>query len=212
MRQHGDVPKTPRFGLEIEMPSRQFTCHKCGASFSSKAPTAKYCSKACWSIRASLDRICLQCNATFRIERNRIATAKYCSTTCQSLARTFDLVVKHCLSCGDEFRVHVKHKNQQYCNAKCFGVAYADKVVRECLHCKNDFSVPKSRGGRRRYCSMECKRLAQSVEIVCSYCKLTVTVARSSAERQFCSNACRRSAGDVRMELSCSWCKKIYLR
>lgn len=63
-------------------PKVRLTCQACSRSFETfpyRAVTARYCSKACWSVRAG-ERTCRKCGTTFRPVSGGVQV--YCSKSC----------------------------------------------------------------------------------------------------------------------------------
>lgn len=62
-----------------------------------------------------------------------------------------------CNYCGKEYKSY----NKKYCSRKCVELSQRKRVLKECLHCKNQFEVRLCNIDSKKYCSKACYTLAQ---------------------------------------------------
>jgi very-short-patch-repair endonuclease len=228
MHQHGGIPKTPRFGLEIEMPSRQFTCHKCGALFGSDEQAPKYCGRQCYDAARTLPkRICLVCSKSFA---PRHSTREYCSKTCAGASRRRRRIVA-CKKCGRQFEVSRSDADARYCSRACLWVARRRSAPKVCAHCQKTMDLRPSEA-HRKYCSVACKYAVVIDEggqnrfgakngrstFTCQECGVEIGAHKYLADRRkFCGGDCatrwrlRHTPAPV-VAFSCVWCGQHFER
>lgn len=69
------------------------------------------------------------------------------------------------------------------------------QVKKICNYCNNEYSVPKGRNNKTKYCSHECRQKGsrKRVELPCDYCGTTITKTPSQLKKTknyFCSHKC----------------------
>lgn len=92
----------------------------------------------------------------------------------------------------------------RFCSNEC----RRNQVEKVCPQCQKPFSVRASKADRYTYCSIECRRAANSVVLQCEHCgtNFTVNAARKN-KAHFCSNECRDTHN--RVTFTCSRCGKV---
>lgn len=94
---------------------------------------------------------------------------------------------KKCLKCQKEFNITRKHPEVVYCSQSCVH----SKEKTQCLVCKKMFR--KRPNSNIKYCSLNCKKQANTTMVVCLTCKTSfrVTPFRKNTAN-YCSKKCAR--------------------
>lgn len=148
-------------------------CVGCGSSFLALPADLKrggglYCTRKCYNTsnnRTPAETItCLHCGKVFKASVRE--KRKYCSTDCflAEKGRIAGTVEVTCDICGKPFQARPK-KKQRYCGVECRNLADRTRQERTCLICGKKFTkVPAVIAtGRGKYCSNECRYVAESL-------------------------------------------------
>ena len=143
------------------------------------------------------------------------------------------MVVQKCLRCENP----VKRPGNIYCSKSCCSKHQFDikgrktKSTVSCQQCHRPFQVWPYREATAKFCSVACKRLADSIELkqrlrekhpnfsrtprICWYCGQSFTAPpgqdrrNAGSQRVFCSMDCWRNYS--RVELACEQCGNIFV-
>lgn len=115
--------------------------------------------RTAWNKGKSLVKcICLGCGKDFEIQQFRITQGrgKYCSSVCYKPRKI--ILQKVCEICKNQFET--KRGDARFCSSICFGLSNAEKIKINCLECKSEFEVIRSKveNLNRRFCSRQCAR------------------------------------------------------
>lgn len=103
------------------------TCKECGAEFQPSNGLQKFCSPHCARAASWVDKVCPQCDETFRYSRYERTLQKYCTKTCANIATASRRAAKMrrpkkvCPQCGEEYQP--KKSDQTFCSQKCHGAS-----------------------------------------------------------------------------------------
>jgi len=148
-------------------------CKICGKEFEKNVHNQKYCSDECKKERKNTARKsepfqtkCVYCGEIFISKRKG---SKSCGKR-DMLHRVNEKVLTTktiCDCCGKIFeqpkythKKNVREQRKNYCNAKCMGEAYKDRIKLTCSECGETFERAKSGvvGTEKHYfCSKECQ-------------------------------------------------------
>ena len=86
--------------------------------------------------------------------------------------------------------------------------------TKNCTVCNSEYTIPKSKAARSKFCSKECKVVAQKTRAIKEYtCKGCNTLFESNSKRTYCCKSCYiNSTKRKRIELSCDFCDKKYIK
>ena len=141
-------------------------CIACEAKFSVKstrAETAKFCSKLCVIKHKSIDKVCECCGNGFNVPLRRHETVRFCSFACKTENGRKSVV---CDYCKKQFSCEL-HKDQKFCSSLCYhiwsiGSKHAidpnvERHIKTCAVCSKIFEVNAFRKDSARYCSIKCR-------------------------------------------------------
>lgn len=129
---------------------------------------------------------------------------------------------KDCEKCGAPFYAapsHVAKGWGRFCSETCARSGKENGRYKECnvycRRCGKAFHVKASAhdsGKAKVYCSVECRRAAQTAQIICPTCSQSFSVPRSHAKRsKFCSREClKKSFKNSEPNRVCVTCKKLF--
>jgi len=144
-------------------------CEICGKSFSrweSSLSKHSYCSRKCYAISISkqkIERKCIVCSKIFFVLKSLLKhrSAKYCSKECNGKDKHLknSSLIK-CKNCGKEIRKpnnEIRCKND-YCSMKCYKEAVKTSEERFCKSCGKLFiaSGQAIKTGKGKFCSKKC--------------------------------------------------------
>jgi hypothetical protein len=114
---------------------------------------------------------------------------------------------RQCQQCGKSFSAR---QDRKYCSRECAYSASRRRVEKQCLWCRERFSV-RIQAAAQKYCSSKCMGLAKRtrVERPCACCGRNLVVIPSQTARgggKFCSRKCSRH----NREKSCPHCGKSF--
>jgi hypothetical protein len=182
-----------------------------------------------------IERKCLTCGGTFRVQPSHADRPHYCSRECK-------LAPRPCLNCGGMFsprrssqrccskhctlrlhhrRTYVFREYQcRSCGASCHGKPrqvgprrYCEQCrLRACLACGRVFSTPnvyrEGARGARKFCSAACfNQTRRKDQVKCKGCSRLVCYRTG---RKFCTHRCAR-AWQTSFKRRCIWCGCFFL-
>lgn len=89
------------------------------------------------------------------------------------------------------------------------------KIVKECLHCKNQFDAPlaEHKRGNAVYCTQDCFKLSrQQINIVrnCIICSSEFKVTKvQRKDAKYCSKKCLHDSAKLRATKPCLYCGAV---
>lgn len=100
-----------------------------------------------------------------------------------------------CEHCGEVFES--TRPNQRFCSRECVQKSQRRRETLECPGCGEEFEVCKSEVDKYTYCSNECRRVSNRVDLTCEMCSETFTVPGwLEGTQRFCSQSCaNKNAG-----------------
>jgi hypothetical protein len=112
-------------------------------------------------------------------------------------------VTKRCETCGSDFTVAYRFREQKTCGRKCMGplisAALKTSVELKCTCCGSTYEATKSYAGKSKYCSYQCflrhkwKRDSSIVELTCKGCGGSFAKKFTQRKTRFCSRSCATS-------------------
>ena len=153
-----------------------------------------------------MDKICLQCEKTFKVQKHRIESAKFCSINCriesQSTTKNVQRIreKRNCLCCNSIFEVTPSRKTK-YCSKECYW-SYRNKnpeikiqsnqtdnrLEKKCINCETIYKVHKYRKNVK-YCSILCHNDYRRKTIICPTCEKDFTTPNFKGSK-YCSVEC----------------------
>lgn len=137
-----------------------------------------YCSRKCAQERRKTGehRTCVECGEQFHIPQWRVErdadTGEYCSMECYLGCEQlvdWEKGERACDYCGDRyvsrFEPDTGKVRERFCSQTCYWASLRpegtdEKPILECRECGEQFTVPPSRVGHRRFCNAECRDAA----------------------------------------------------
>ncbi|MBW1812078.1 MAG: HNH endonuclease [Deltaproteobacteria bacterium] len=89
-------------------------------------------------------------------------------------------------------------------------------MLKICKYCNKEFNVApcKIKVGKGKYCSMKCRSLDNSVEIICKKCGKAFRVSRTrykNGRGAFCSKQCQYTWLSKQKNVLCDYCGKSFM-
>ena len=87
-------------------------------------------------------------------------------------------------------------QGRRRCSAKCMAEAYRKPTIYTCVGCGKMMTTAPSVATKRKYCSVECRRINEKARINCEVCgaERRVTPSQLKQGARFCSWECARKA------------------
>lgn len=140
---------------------------------------------------ANIVAACQKCNASKMERSSRPAIRPGEVTFAYANGQRTRGVVRHCLSCGEEFtvRVNAGPREGQYCSRRCVNFRGA-RQCKVCAHCGVGFLTYQDSVCCSRACSYAARRKAATKP--CAYCGIDFY--SIGGKRSYCGLACSRAA------------------
>lgn len=83
-------------------------------------------------------------------------------------------------------------------------------MEKECLFCKKNFYIRKSRQKRAKYCSIDCLRNDKRITKICIICNKEFRIKKHRFKQIYCSSICQGIFNRNRVKIHCIFCNKLF--